>query len=230
MPVALLFFYPLIMVGSLLIFQHFLEQKEFNNCIKAFLLSVLFTFIWKLLFGFMDFFPYRHPDPRAVFFYYLTIGKMGVLQWFFIGGLYYFFRRWNFVDWKNSAFAVWTIVLGINSVESVFQYIRLEIPNSIFELFTPFLVVLFSIFLISMGVVKAKKEDSKNKKFSFIILCLFSSLLLAAFFQTLYFYHNYWHYASIVPLILFVFLFRKELPFYRAAEFLTLQKRKIWKR
>lgn len=206
MNIVTLLFYPLLCVCMLPVIIALTNHEERVGFFRCYFFTVLITFVWLFIFGRLEMIPYNHIEWYQVFSYYFLLDYQGLL------GIVLCAAIVILLNLKGQKMPTWlrvvAILFGVNTVFSVSQMLRTEIPNNIFELLTPLVsnILIGSLLILSVSLVKEKKQWW-IVGVSVIGICFYNGL-----FNSLLFFYKSLHCLSvfIVTLMLFLVAFLKK--------------------
>lgn len=206
MNIVTLLFYPLLCVCMLPTIVALTNHEERVRFFRCYFFTVLITFVWIFIFGRFEMIPYNHIEWYQVFSYYFLLDYQGLL------GIVLCVTIVILLELKGEKMPTWlrvlAILFGVNTVFSVSQMLRTEIPNNIFELLTPLVsnILIGSLLILSVSLVKEKKQWW-IVGVSVIGICFYNGL-----FNSLLFFYKSLHCLSvfIVTLMLFLVAFLKK--------------------
>ncbi|MBQ2294750.1 MAG: hypothetical protein II258_05140 [Spirochaetales bacterium] len=209
MNIVTLLFYPLLCVCMLPMIVALTNHEERVGFFRCYFFTVLIAFVWIFIFGRQETIPYNHTEWYQVFSYYFLLDYQGLL------GIVICAAVAILLNLKGQKMPAWlrvvAILLGVNTVFSVSQMLRTEIPNNIFELLTPLAanILIGGLIILSVSLVKEKKQWWIIGVLG-ITVCFYNGL-----FNSLLFFYKPVHCLSvfIVALIMFlaVFLEKKKI-------------------
>lgn len=199
MNIITLLFYPLLCLCILPVIIALTTHKEQNAFFHCYLIAIIVSAVWVFLFGRLEQFPYNHIKWYQVFLYYFLLDQQGLL------GIALCAAPVLLMKSDETKIPVWlkttAILLGVNTVFSVSQTLRSEIPNNLFELLTPLsLNILIGLLIVlSKSIMKGKKRWW-IAGISAAIVCICCGL-----FNSLLFFYKPLHCLSIVFAVLGIF-------------------------
>lgn len=209
MNIVTLLFYPLLCVCMLPMIVVLTNHEERVGFFRCYFFTVLIAFVWIFIFGRLETIPYNNIEWYQVFLYYFLLDHQGLL------GIILCVSTVILLNWKGKKMPTWlrviAILLGVNTVFSVSQTFRTEIPNNIFELLTPLASNILIGILIALSVLLVKeKKQWWIIAVSAITVCFYNGI-----FNTLLFFYKPLHCMSIfitsLIICLTVFLKRKKI-------------------
>lgn len=197
--------------------QFFFESDEFINFLQLFVIGILYTIIYRLLFGTLDTVGITKLHPLTISLHYTLIH--GLLRTALALALYYVLVHWlNKIEhdgtWKNSAFLICGFFSGLQFVYAFFHATHnFFSPNY----FGSLIFIITSLLLQSCltGLFIYLFEDSFNMimKIIYALLAILAFPLISLPFYLLHL-NNYWVglfvYVVITMGVLFYF-YKKEL-------------------
>ncbi|MBO5289655.1 MAG: hypothetical protein J6B11_09725 [Spirochaetales bacterium] len=158
MDIVTLLFYPLLCICILPVILALTNHDERVGFLHYCFFSILISFAWIFLFGRLEKIPYNHIEWYQVFFYYLLLDYQGLL------GIVICTAAVLLLHFNGRKMPVWlrtgAILFGINTVFSISQILRTEIPNNIFELLTPLAlnILIWLLINLSASFIKERKQ------------------------------------------------------------------------
>lgn len=203
-------FYILIGLSFLYISQFYFDQDEFVSFIKIFFAGVLFTFLYKLLFGFIDRNFLYTAYPSLILIKKILLD--GVL---FLGAstafFTYIYKNMNIsTDWRNTSFIFLSFLCGAYTVISIRNIGMLNIPNSVLL----YSYLLSEILLISVitgfGIFKFKDSSSIFSGTAFLITSVLTASAISGLFKYYYFMNSAFTYLLILITLPVLFIYIKK--------------------
>lgn len=192
MNIITLLFYPILCLCILPVIIALTNHKEQNAFFHCYLITVIISVIWVFFFGKLESFPYRHIKWYQVFFYYFLLDQQGLL------GIILCSAPVLLMKSTDSKIPIWlkttAILIGVNTVFSVNQTLRNEIPNNLFELLTPLSLNI----LIGLLITLSNSLIQEKKQWWIVGLSVIAICICCGFFNSLLFFYKPLHCLSIV--------------------------------
>ncbi len=202
MDIITLLFYPLLCACVLPVILALTNHEERVGFFHYYFFTGVICGVCVFLFGKLEYFPYNHIESYQVFFYYFLLDYQGLL------GVILCALPVLFLDSLKQKMPIWlktaAILFGTNTVFSVSQVLRTEIPNNIFELLTPLSlnILIWALIMCCVSFIKEKKQWWLIGV-SAVVVCLFNGM-----FNSLLFFYKPLHCMSILIAGAVLFLLR----------------------
>lgn len=199
MNIITLIFYPILCLCILPVIIALTNHKEQKAFFQCYFITVIVSAAYLFLFGKSENLPYNHIKWYQVFLYYFFLDQQGLL------GIILCAVPVLLIKSTESKMPVWlkttAILLGVNTVFSVSQTLRNEIPNNLFELLTPLsLNILIGLLIISSKSLIEEKKQWWIVGVAAIAVCIFCGL-----FNSLLFFYKPLHCLCVAFAVLGIF-------------------------